>query len=170
MTTQHRVSRVASDEFPPTKIAKSSKQDPVVNSVVSKAVNQGYRTVKIKYLFTSLSYKLTNYVVCPLDGTLLQIQLPLSTEDVTYFRCSTCLYSCKIEQRVQTTNFSKNKKQVDDILGGAAAWENVDRTAAVCPKCSHGEAYFLQMQIRSADEPMSVFYKCVNCSFQWNDK
>ena len=62
------------------------------------------------------------------------------------------------------------RKQVDDILGGAAAWENVDRTKAVCPSCHHDAAYFQQIQIRSADEPMSVFYKCVKCSHQWNDK
>jgi DNA-directed RNA polymerase III subunit RPC11 len=41
---------------------------------------------------------------------------------------------------------------------------------AVCPKCNHNEAYFMQMQIRSADEPMSIFYKCVKCAHQWNDK
>jgi DNA-directed RNA polymerase III subunit RPC11 len=62
------------------------------------------------------------------------------------------------------------KQNVDDILGGAAAWEHVDRTQAACPRCSCNEAYFLQMQIRSADEPMSIFYKCCECSHQWNDK
>mmetsp|Transcript_5257 Transcript_5257/g.9110 ORF Transcript_5257/g.9110 Transcript_5257/m.9110 type:complete len:108 (-) Transcript_5257:37-360(-) len=104
---------------------------------------------------------------CPLDGTLLQVQLV--AEGPTFWRCSTCPYSCEITAPVTKKMFPV-KKEVDDILGGAAAWENVDRTMAVCPQCSHGEAYFLQMQIRSADEPMSVFYKCCKCSHQWNDK
>jgi DNA-directed RNA polymerase III subunit RPC11 len=107
---------------------------------------------------------------CPLDGTLLQVQLASGQEGAaTFFRCSTCPYSCEITAPVTKKTFPA-KKQVDDVLGGAAAWENVDRTMAVCPKCSHGEAYFLQMQIRSADEPMSVFYKCCKCAHQWNDK
>ena len=102
---------------------------------------------------------------CPLDGTLLQIQ----TTPQNHFTCPTCPYSLPIT----TPQISKSyptRKKVDDILGGEKAWENVDRTMAVCPQCSFGEAYFMQMQIRSADEPMSVFYKCVKCSHQWNDK
>jgi DNA-directed RNA polymerase subunit M/transcription elongation factor TFIIS len=33
------------------------------------------------------------------------------------------------------------------------------RPAARCPKCSHEKAFFMQVQIRSADEPMTIFYK-----------
>jgi DNA-directed RNA polymerase III subunit RPC11 len=87
------------------------------------------------------------------------------------FYCSTCPYTCAIsvtgKRMVKTV---AERKQVDDILGGAAAWANVDRTMTVCPACNHNEAYFLQMQIRSADEPMSIFYKCTKCNNQWNDK
>lgn len=44
---------------------------------------------------------------------------------------------------------------------GKEAWKNVDKTDVQCPKegCAGGEAFFYQVQIRSADEPMSVFYK-----------
>ena len=113
---------------------------------------------------------------CPLDGTLLKVICPSpgaggsSPEGgSSYFACSTCPYSCPIVQSKSVKTTSK-RKQVDDILGGAAAWEHVDRTMATCPNCNHQEAYFMQMQIRSADEPMSIFYKCCKCSFQWNDK
>lgn len=61
------------------------------------------------------------------------------------------------------------KKQVDDVLGGDEAWENVDQTQARCPFCAHTQAYFMQMQIRSADEPSTTFYKCVSCKQRWND-
>lgn len=144
-------------------------------------------------------------------------------------------------------------KEVDDVLGGAAAWENVDSTAGEsvapsgsrsreppaagavcfkgragrhnssaevgrqqlcsglwalspttwegdgpspwetegrdrvapacltdspsllspepCPKCEHPRAYFMQLQTRSADEPMTTFYKCCNaqCGHRWRD-
>jgi DNA-directed RNA polymerase subunit M/transcription elongation factor TFIIS len=39
-------------------------------------------------------------------------------------------------------------KEVDDVLGGSAAWENVDSTEEACPKCSHPRAYFMQIQVR----------------------
>jgi DNA-directed RNA polymerase III subunit RPC11 len=109
---------------------------------------------------------------CPFDGTLLHVQNVTGSADdesASVFVCRTCPYVHKLEQPfVKTTR--PQRKEVDDILGGSAAWENVDRTRAVCSKCSHHEAYFMQMQIRSADEPMSVFYKCCKCGFQWNDK
>ncbi|KAL7532827.1 hypothetical protein ACHAXR_004874 [Thalassiosira sp. AJA248-18] len=109
---------------------------------------------------------------CPLDGTLLQIITSTGTSESSnhIFACTTCPYSQPITQPQIQKTYPANRKKVDDILGGAGAWENVDRTMAVCPSCSFGEAYFMQMQIRSADEPMSVFYKCVKCSNQWNDK
>uniref|UniRef100_A0A8C0IL21 DNA-directed RNA polymerase III subunit RPC10 n=1 Tax=Chelonoidis abingdonii TaxID=106734 RepID=A0A8C0IL21_CHEAB len=57
------------------------------------------------------------------------------------------------------------------VLGGAATWENVDSTAEPCPKCEHPRAYFMQIQTRSADEPMTTFYKCCNaqCGHRWRD-
>lgn len=40
-----------------------------------------------------------------------------------------------------------------------------------CPKCSHSRAYFMQMQTRSADEPMTIFYKCCSptCGHRWKE-
>ena len=109
---------------------------------------------------------------CPLDGTLLQVRHAEQTTETSatgYFFCATCPYSCPITTTVTKKSFPA-RKMVDDILGGEEAWANVDRTQTSCPRCNHNEAYFMQMQIRSADEPMSVFYKCVKCSHQWNDK
>jgi len=62
-------------------------------------------------------------------------------------------------------------QELDDVLGGSAAWANVDSTAERCPKCSHSRAYFMQIQTRSADEPMTTFYKCCNqvCGHRWRD-
>ena len=44
-------------------------------------------------------------------------------------------------------------------------------TAVVCEKCGHHEAFFMQIQIRSADEPMTTFYRCANlqCNYIWRE-
>jgi len=61
------------------------------------------------------------------------------------------------------------KKQVDDVLGGEEAWKNVQKTQAVCPECRNDEAYFREIQTRSADEPATIFYRCTRCAKTWKE-
>jgi DNA-directed RNA polymerase III subunit RPC11 len=82
--------------------------------------------------------------------------------------CNTCPYICNLVTKITDRQYTR-LKPVDDILGGTAAWENVDKTEVTCPKCAHTHAYFMQLQTRSADEPMTTFYKCVQCAHRWND-
>jgi DNA-directed RNA polymerase III subunit RPC11 len=84
------------------------------------------------------------------------------------FCCPTCPYLHNV-QHLYSSRAKIRRKQADDVLGGDDAWENVDRTSAKCPQCGYNEAYFMQIQIRSADEPSTTFYRCVKCSKQWND-
>lgn len=58
-----------------------------------------------------------------------------------------------------TTRVKLIRKQVDDIMGGEDAWKNVDSTDAACPKCDNPRAFFMQLQIRSADEPSAYAKK-----------
>lgn len=107
------------------------------------------------------------------------------------FECLTCPYHFVINKRYFERKYMK-KKEVEDILGGKGAWDNVDKTQGTlsmngmmlfknrikcavyslwyrdadqgivqCPneKCRNDEAYWYQLQIRSADEPMTAFYK-----------
>lgn len=86
------------------------------------------------------------------------------------FACNTCPYVQNIKRKVTNRQYPK-LKEVDDVLGGAAAWENVDSTEETCPKCEHNRAFFMQIQTRSADEPMTTFYKCCNmaCGHRWRE-
>lgn len=47
------------------------------------------------------------------------------------------------------------------MFGGAAQWDNAQKGSVQCPKegCDGLEAAYYQVQIRSADEPMTSFYK-----------
>uniref|UniRef100_A0A6V7HQ99 DNA-directed RNA polymerase subunit n=1 Tax=Bracon brevicornis TaxID=1563983 RepID=A0A6V7HQ99_9HYME len=86
------------------------------------------------------------------------------------FACNSCPYKYRIRRKLSARTYPK-LKVLDDVLGGAAAWENVDSTEETCPKCSHPRAYFMQIQTRSADEPMTTFYKCCNqqCGHNWRE-
>lgn len=56
------------------------------------------------------------------------------------------------------------RKVVDDVLGEDT---NVETVETRCEKCHHNVAYFQMFQTRSADEPMTQFYKCCKCGYQW---
>jgi DNA-directed RNA polymerase III subunit RPC11 len=43
------------------------------------------------------------------------------------FFCQACPYLFKIDEKVEK-KVPLQRKQVDDVLGGAEAWENVDQT------------------------------------------
>lgn len=72
------------------------------------------------------------------------------------FFCQTCPYLFQINDKVEK-KVPLQRKQVDDVLGGDEAWENVDQTETRCPHCEFNKAYFMQIQIRSADEPSTTF-------------
>lgn len=104
---------------------------------------------------------------CPTCGNLLGVE---EGKSCLRFACRTCPYIYNIRKRVSSRSYPK-LKEVDDVLGGAAAWENVDSMQATCPKCEHARAYFMQIQTRSADEPMTTFYKCcaTGCGHRWRE-
>ena len=130
---------------------------------------------------------------CPNCANLLLVE-ECSGGSGLRFCCATCPYIYEIDKEVrpfsrraalvsplllQITHVVPTQcKEVDDVLGGDAAWANVDSTtgapppahaappasahlslAARCPKCQHDRAFFMQEQIRSGDEPMTTFYK-----------
>lgn len=107
------------------------------------------------------------------------------------FSCPTCPFVFNIHKKLSSRWYPK-LKQVDEILSDSAMWENVDSTDEKCPKCiyliikiqnalklikffpkigEHPRAYFMQLQTRSADEPMTTFYRCCNneCQNKWKE-
>lgn len=44
-----------------------------------------------------------------------------------------------------------------------------DKMVATCIKCENNRAYYMQLQIRSADEPSTIFYRCTNCAHGWRE-
>ncbi|KAK8796993.1 hypothetical protein WA538_000219 [Blastocystis sp. DL] len=102
---------------------------------------------------------------CPNCGCLLLVET--GAANLRFF-CSICPYVVDVNDIV-SARLELKRKEVEDILGGAAQWENAPKTEARCPYCEHDVAYFQQIQIRSADEPMTTFYRCANCERIWSD-
>ncbi|EON63375.1 hypothetical protein W97_02602 [Coniosporium apollinis CBS 100218] len=90
--------------------------------------------------------------------------------DKNAFECRTCPYQYVLDKRYYERKTMK-RKEVEDVMGGADTWKNADKTEVQCPneKCEGSEAYFYQLQIRSADEPMTSFFRCTTCAKQWRE-
>ena len=108
---------------------------------------------------------------CPLCGTMLMVEERPGGAGYVRFHCRTCPYVHDVRDLVIKEVPGLKRKQVDDVMGGDEHWELADSTQAVCPRCEHTEAYFFQIQTRSADEPATLFFRCKNkdCGHQWKD-
>ncbi|KAH7710750.1 DNA-directed RNA polymerase III polypeptide [Aphelenchoides avenae] len=104
---------------------------------------------------------------CPQCGTFLQIE---QGTECNQFTCSGCSYVLPVTKKVSSRLYPQ-LKDLDEVLGGPSAWQNAQITDERCPRCSHEQAYFMQLQTRSADEPMTVFYRCANadCAHRWKE-
>jgi DNA-directed RNA polymerase III subunit RPC11 len=104
-------------------------------------------------------------IFCPNCGTRLTLEESSRSNRMT---CNTCSYVYNITQSLVSRKYPK-LKEVDEVLSDSAVWQNVDTTDEKCPKCEHTRAFFMQLQTRSADEPMTTFYKCCNCGIIWKE-
>ncbi|KAK4552482.1 RNA polymerase III C11 subunit [Recurvomyces mirabilis] len=88
----------------------------------------------------------------------------------TRFECRTCPYQMVLDRRYYERK-EMSLKTPEDVLGGADSWKNVDRAQTRCKRdiCPSQSAYFRQVQIRSADEPMTTFYRCTECNTEWRE-
>ncbi|OHE99393.1 transcription factor S-II [Colletotrichum orchidophilum] len=84
--------------------------------------------------------------------------------------CRTCPFEHAITEPIYSRREFERKER-EDVFGGPGEWDNADKARAQCPKdgCNGDEAAFFQVQIRSADEPMTTFYKCMTCGNRWRE-
>ncbi|EEH04766.1 DNA-directed RNA polymerase III [Histoplasma capsulatum var. duboisii H88] len=89
---------------------------------------------------------------------------------VNRFECRTCPYQYILD-RTYYERTEMKRKEVSDVLGGKDEWKNADSQGTQCPAegCDGDRAYFYQLQIRSADEPMTTFFKCTTCGARWRE-
>ena len=111
---------------------------------------------------------------CPWDGSLLSVSSGASDESGRLaFSCPTCDFQSEITTTIRKRTTLVPKK-VDDVMGGLDAWKNSPMQSEVlCDRCRGKGAYYIQIQTRSADEPMTIFYKCIDvadCGHEWREQ
>ncbi|KAJ3860059.1 hypothetical protein EV359DRAFT_49888 [Lentinula novae-zelandiae] len=102
---------------------------------------------------------------CPTCANILVIS---SETGYNKWSCNTCPYEFPITKQM-TSRIKLERKTVDDVLGGDEMWKHADSTLASCEKCNNNKAYFYQLQIRSADEPMTTCALCTSCAHRWRE-
>ncbi|KAJ4763793.1 DNA-directed RNA polymerase subunit [Rhynchospora pubera] len=106
---------------------------------------------------------------CPLCGLMLQIETARSGRPLS-LACPVCPYFC-----VPTAKITKVvpvvKKEIDPIFSGTDAMPLQKAINTTCPNCRNTDVSFWEMQIRSADEPATLFFRCCNnnCGHQWRE-
>ena len=85
-------------------------------------------------------------------------------------QCPSCDY---IEgQKVKQTKKIIDKEEPDFSLLAFEGNEGEDTNPTIkldCEKCGHDEAVWWMFQTRSADEPTTRFYRCLQCKYTWRD-
>lgn len=61
----------------------------------------------------------------------------------------------------------EHRKKVLVIEEDDEEFRHLPKTKVICPKCGNGEAHWFMKQMRSADEPPTVFYTCPKCRHKW---
>ena len=88
------------------------------------------------------------------------------------FKCKRCGSIKEVEGEVDnesykiSTEFRHTVKDRIEIIKDSDS-KTMPTTRAECPKCSHKEAAYWQVQTRSADEGMTTFYRCLKCKHTW---
>ena len=99
---------------------------------------------------------------CPKCGAII---MGKKGEEIS---CVSCGYNSKVKTEVELKEKIETKKDIEIISSDAG--DDVNPIIETeCPECKHNEAYYWSKQMRSGDEPETLFYKCTKCKHQWRD-
>ncbi len=104
---------------------------------------------------------------CPKCGKVMILKKKSSNSTLV---CPRCGFEKKAEE-VVVTNVVKKRSKPSPLTIESGEEEKVlpTTTDVVCPKCGNREAYWWSIQTRSADEPMTLFFRCTKCNHTWRE-
>ncbi|KAJ2158721.1 DNA-directed RNA polymerase I core subunit rpa12 [Coemansia sp. RSA 552] len=106
-------------------------------------------------------------VFCPTCANLLDN--PGDQDHIVCHACGDAQEGSKFEgmettSRSQDSAFPSQLRNKRSLVQGVGETEQVNaRVEEVCPKCGANEMTYHTLQMRSADEGQTVFYKCEKC-------
>jgi len=108
---------------------------------------------------------------CPKCGSIMRPKEKGRSELVCINPQCACEQEAADVTKGMTTSFrtGMTKKEVEDCPVVGTAESIQPTTTASCPKCSHGMAYWVLRQTRSADEAETTILTCVKCGHKWRE-
>lgn len=107
---------------------------------------------------------------CPECSSLLRKK---TVNGTIYLACK-CGYQKKLaadEGKIKRT-IKQKKKALEKNLLILSEEDKISihpKVSKICPKCGYTEAEAWQRQMRSADEPSTSFFRCINCKSTWRE-
>ena len=102
---------------------------------------------------------------CSRCGSIL---VPAKFGGKTRLRCPRCKFSQVMNKKEKIAIKEEIKlKKEDQIEVVDKKVEILPKIKEECPKCHFNEAYYWDVQTRSADEAATQFFKCVKCMHTW---
>lgn len=102
---------------------------------------------------------------CPSCGNLLLID-GASTQ--TQLKCRSCPFVAEFHGS-KVRNGEIHPLDVNSFVISDDSLTFSNKTSCKCEMCGHTEAWFTEVQIRSADEPATLFFCCCNCKYRWRE-
>lgn len=81
--------------------------------------------------------------------------------------CIMCGYLYGISKEMSKT-IAMTPKKSDGFVDEDENLKFVSKCGKKC-ECGSEEVSFVELQTRSADEPMTIFYKCIRCKKVWKE-
>lgn len=104
---------------------------------------------------------------CPECGNLMN---PEEREDGVVLVCRSCGHEeSKGESDSESYKMVEEGEEKEETTVIEEDQDSNPKTSKKCPECGHGKAYWWMHQTRSADEPTTRFYRCVECGHTWRE-
>ena len=102
---------------------------------------------------------------CEKCGNLLMVERRGKS---VFLICKKCHRTARLKgEKVAITEAMREPKKEIVVMGKDEGIAELPRTKIMCPKCEHMEAFWWMQQTRGADEPPTMFYRCIKCGHSW---
>lgn len=97
----------------------------------------------------------------------------MSPADRLTLRCLACSKEVQVTERHMSSSSVRSQRCHPTGRERVIIIEDEEPLTATaqisCPKCGHGRAKWWMLQTRKADEPETIFHRCVACGYTWRE-